>query len=218
MDGLCSFSNRAADAPLRGGARLSERVAAPLFAPVLVALGHARPYETRVSLPVESGETVLRVVVADLPADTEGHRTVLLLEDLTDFTRAERLETWVEAARAVAHDIKNPLTPIRLTAERLVRSAERGTPPDATRIVEAAKTILRQVDLLTERTGRLSRFASPSAPERELLTGEALAALLAEVSSGFSAHATVRASWSATEGRPALVVDLPALRAAWSTF
>ena len=180
-DGRVLFANPAADALLPAGARLSERLAAPLFAPVLAALGHARPYETRVSLPVEGGETVLRVVVADLPADAEGHRTVLLLEDLTDFTRAERLETWIEAARAVAHDIKNPLTPIRLTAERLVRSAERGTPPDAGKIVEAASTILRQVDLLTERTGRLSRFASPSTPERTLLTGGGLAELLAEV-------------------------------------
>lgn len=217
-DGRVLFSNPAADALLPGGARLSERLAAPLFAPVLAALGHARPYETRVSLQVEGGETVLRVVVADLPADAEGHRTVLLLEDLTDFTRAERLETWVEAARAVAHDIKNPLTPIRLTAERLVRSAQRGTPPDTARIVEAATTILRQVDLLTERTGRLSRFASPSAPEKRLLTGGALAALLAEVSSDFSAHATVRVSWRAEEGLPDLVVDRSLLRDAVSNF
>ena len=217
-DGRVLFANPAADALLPAGERLSERLAVPLFAPVLAALGHARPYETRVSLPVEGGETVLRVVVAELPADTAGHRTVLLLEDLTDFTRAERLETWVEAARAVAHDIKNPLTPIRLTAERLVRSAERGTPPDAGKIVEAASTILRQVDLLTERTGRLSRFASPSTPERTLLTGGGLATLLAEVASDFSAHPTVRVSWRAEEGLPDLLVDRSLLRDAVSNF
>lgn len=217
-DGRVLFANPAADALLPGGARLSERLAAPLFAPVLAALGHARPYETRVTLPVDGGETVLRVFVADLSADAEGHRTVLLLEDLTDFTRAERLESWVEAARAVAHDIKNPLTPIRLTAERLIRNADRGTPLDAGRIVEAASTILRQVDLLTERTGRLTRFASPAAPERTLLSGEGLARLLAEVASDFSAHATVRVSWRVEEGLADLLVDRALLRDAVSNF
>jgi signal transduction histidine kinase len=217
-DGRVLFANPAADALLAGGERIAERLGAPLFAPVLAALGHARPYETRVTLPVDGGEKVLRVVVADLSADSEGHRTVLLLEDLTDFTRAERLETWVEAARAVAHDIKNPLTPIRLTAERLVRSSQRGVPLDAGRIVEAASTILRQVDLLTERTGRLSRFASPAAPQRALLTGEGLAALLAEVASDFAAHATVRVSWRAEEGLGRLLVDRSLLRDAVSNF
>lgn len=217
-DGRILFANPAADALLAGGARISERLAPARFEPVLAALGHARPFETRVSLRGVGKETVLRLVVADLPADAEGHRTVLLLEDLTDFTRAERLETWVEAARAVAHDIKNPLTPIRLTAERLARSADRGTPPDAGKLGEAASTILRQVDLLTERTGRLARFASPAAPKRSLLGGAGLAALLAEVASDFAAHARVSVSWGAEEGLPDLFVDRSLLRDAVSNF
>jgi signal transduction histidine kinase len=217
-DGRVLFANPAADALLGGGPRLSDRLAAPRFAPVRATLAHPRPYETRVSLPLAGGETVLRVVVADLPPDSEGRRTVLLLEDLTDFTRAERLEAWVEAARAVAHDIKNPLTPIRLTAERLLRSAGRGTPPDAGKVQEAATTILRQVDLLTERTGRLSRFASPAAPERSLLPAEGLAALLAEVAADFSAHANVRVCWRTEPGIPEVFVDRSLLRDAVANF
>lgn len=217
-DGRILFANPAADALLPGGVRILDRLAQQRFAPVVAALGHARPFETRVALPAEGTDAVLRVVVADLPADAEGHRTVLLLEDLTDFTRAERLETWVEAARAVAHDIKNPLTPIRLTAERLVRSAGRGAPPDAARLVEAATTILRQVDLLTERTGRLSRFASPAAPERTRLEALDLTALLAEVASDFAAHSTVKVTSRASEGLADLLVDRSLLRDAVSNF
>lgn len=217
-DGRVLYANPAADALLGPGERIVERLSVPRFAPVVSALGHGRPYETRVSLPVEGGETVLRVVVADLPADADGHRTVLLLEDLTDFARAERLETWVEAARAVAHDIKNPLTPIRLTAERLVRSSQRGTPLDDGRIVEAASTILRQVDLLTERTGRLARFANPAAPRKELLPGKGLTTLLSEVASDFAAHATVRVTCRAEEGLADLLVDRALLRDAVSNF
>lgn len=217
-DGRILFANPAADELLPPGGLLSERLPSPRFDPVFSALGNPRPFETRVTLPAEGGETVLRVVVADLSADATSARTVLLLEDLTDFTRAERLEAWVEAARAVAHDIKNPLTPIRLTAERLLRSAGRGTPPDAGRTADAARTILRQVDLLTERTGRLSRFASPAAPERTLLPGEGLGALLAEVASDFASHTSVRVAWKAEEGLPDVFVDRALLRDAVSNF
>jgi signal transduction histidine kinase len=217
-DGRVLFANPAADSLLPKGALLLERLPAPLFSPVLAALRHPRPFETRVTLPLEGAETVLRVVVGDLTADASGKRTVLLLEDLTDFTRAERLETWVEAARAVAHDIKNPLTPIRLTAERLVRGASRGTPPDAGRVAEAARTILRQVDILTERAGRLSRFASPAAPERTLLGAGDVEALLREVASDYSAHSTVKVSSRVEPGLPDVFVDRALLRDAVSNF
>lgn len=217
-DGRVLFANPAADALLPPGSRVSERLAAPLFAPVAAALGHARPFETRVTLRGEGGEKVLRVVVADLPADAEGTRTVLLLEDLTDFTRAERLEAWIEAARAVAHDIKNPLTPIRLTAERLARAAGRGTAPDTVRIADAAATILRQVDLLTERTARLSRFASPVSPALAVLTGANVASLIKEVASDFSAHASVSVSGRVDEELPDVKADRSLLRDAVANF
>lgn len=217
-EGRVLYANPAADALLPPGSFLPERLPSPRFDPVLAALGGPRPFETRVTLPAETGETVLRVVVADLTPDASSARTVLLLEDLTDFTRAERLEAWVEAARAVAHDIKNPLTPIRLTAERLVRGAERGVPAESGRVVEAAETILRQVEILTERTSRLSRFASPAAPARTLLSGEALGSLLAEVASDFAAHPSVTVSWRAEGELPGAWVDRALLRDAISNF
>ncbi len=216
--GRILYANPAADALLPAGAMLSERLPEPRFAPVLAALRSPRPFEARVTLHGGGRETVLRAVVADLTADAAGPRAVLLLEDLTDFTRAERLEAWVEAARAVAHDIKNPLTPIRLTAERLLRSSARGVPPDGPRVAEAAETILRQVELLTERTGRLSRFASPAAPERTRLSAEGVSGLLREVASDFAAHPAVKVGWAAFGELPDVFVDRALLRDAVSNF
>lgn len=216
--GRVLVSNPAADALLPAGESLFERLSGAPFAPLAAALARPRPFESRVTLPVDGGEKVLRVVAADLPPDADGKRALLLLEDLTDFTRAERLEAWVEAARAVAHDIKNPLTPIRLTAERLARSAGKGAPPNAGRIGEAAATILRQVDLLTERTARLSRFASPAAPRRELISGAELAGLAGEVSSDYAAHPRVRVSFRAEDGLPDVTGDRALLRDALSNF
>jgi hypothetical protein len=56
---------------------------------------------------------------------------VVVLEDLTDILRAQKQTAWREVARRIAHEIKNPLTPLALSAERIRRHLERGTPPDA---------------------------------------------------------------------------------------
>ena len=56
---------------------------------------------------------------------------VVVLEDITDLLRAQKQTAWSEVARRVAHEIKNPLTPIALSAERIRRHLERGTTPDA---------------------------------------------------------------------------------------
>ena len=65
----------------------------------------------------------------------DGHRQrigyVVVFEDLTDLLRAQKQTAWREVARRIAHEIKNPLTPIALSAERIRRHLERGTPPDA---------------------------------------------------------------------------------------
>ena len=62
--------------------------------------------------------------------DGEGAPTghVIVLEDLTELIQAQKLATWNEAARRVAHEIKNPLTPIRLSAERLLKKYREGDP------------------------------------------------------------------------------------------
>ena len=118
-------------------ARFRERLSGAEWEPLRAALEEAAvrpsPYETRAAIPGPSGERFFRIAIVTLPGEERGPRVILLLEDLTDFLRADRLAAWVEAARSIAHDIKNPLTPIRLAAERLGRfEARRETPPPGT--------------------------------------------------------------------------------------
>jgi nitrogen fixation/metabolism regulation signal transduction histidine kinase len=190
-DGVVLLSNEAADLVLPGGT-LGERVAGPEWAPLRAALEAAAsgpsPYEIRVAIPGPAGERLFRVAIVTLPEEEEEGRAILLLEDLTEFTRADRLAAWVDAARAIAHDIKNPLTPIRLAAERLRRLEERheAAPPGA--IASISANILRQVAILTERIGRLGRFGDPAALERQRLDAPAARTLLEEVATDFRAH------------------------------
>ena len=66
-----------------------------------------------------------------LQHDGKGLGYVLVFEDLSDLLKAQKQTAWREVARRVAHEIKNPLTPIALSAERIRRHLERGSPPDA---------------------------------------------------------------------------------------
>jgi two-component system nitrogen regulation sensor histidine kinase NtrY len=71
------------------------------------------------------------VTVASLEHDGQRVGYVLVFEDLSDLLQAQRQAAWREVARRVAHEIKNPLTPIAISAERIRRHLERGAPPDA---------------------------------------------------------------------------------------
>ena len=89
---------------------------------------------------------------------------VVVLEDITELLRAQKQTAWSEVARRVAHEIKNPLTPIALSAERIRRHLERGTPPDAAslRIIRnCADTIGSSVETvrrLVDEFSTLARF------------------------------------------------------------
>ncbi len=106
---------------------------------------------------------------------------VIVLEDTTELLRAQKVEAWHEVARRVAHEIKNPLTPIALSAERIARQVDRlQLPPAADRILhECAGMIAKSVESVKSLVDEFSQFARfPSAqPIRSDLNdvvGEAL--------------------------------------------
>jgi nitrogen fixation/metabolism regulation signal transduction histidine kinase len=91
---------------------------------------------------------------------------VIVLEDTSDLLRAQKAAAWHEVARRVAHEIKNPLTPIALSAERMARQLARcQLPPETARIVgECSDTIARSVESVKTLVDEFSQFARfPSA-------------------------------------------------------
>jgi two-component system nitrogen regulation sensor histidine kinase NtrY len=104
------------------------------------------------------------VTVSALSRAAEGLGYVLVFEDLSDLLRAQKQAAWREVARRVAHEIKNPLTPIALSAERIHRHLTRGTPPDAASlevIRSCAETIGKAVETvrtLVDEFSVLARF------------------------------------------------------------
>ena len=86
---------------------------------------------------------------------------VIVLEDTSELLRAQKAAAWHEVARRVAHEIKNPLTPMALSAERLTRQLDRlQIPPENTRILnECASTISRSVESVKTLVDEFSQFA-----------------------------------------------------------
>jgi len=95
---------------------------------------------------------------------------VMVIEDTSELLRAQKAAAWHEVARRIAHEIKNPLTPIALSADRLVRQLDRSTvPPDFERMVrQCAGIISREVESVKTLVDEFSRFARFPAAKLEL--------------------------------------------------
>jgi two-component system, NtrC family, nitrogen regulation sensor histidine kinase NtrY len=86
---------------------------------------------------------------------------VIVLEDTSELLRAQKAAAWHEVARRIAHELKNPLTPISLCADRIVRQIDKGAPtPDSLRILrECAVIIAREVQSVKNLADEFSQFA-----------------------------------------------------------
>jgi len=91
--------------------------------------------------------------------------SVLVVEDTTDFLRAQRQLAWKEVAQQVAHEIKNPLTPIALSAERIGRHLDRGQPDSPSIIRKCTDVILGCVATLRMLVDQFSALAQFPAPQ-----------------------------------------------------
>ncbi len=104
------------------------------------------------------------VTVSALRHAAEGLGYVLVFEDLSDLLRAQKQAAWREVARRVAHEIKNPLTPIALSAERIHRHLTRGAAPDAASLqvirscAETIRNAVETVRTLVDEFSVLARF------------------------------------------------------------
>jgi len=122
-----------------------------------------RPRE--IAMTLDGRELHLSVVTTPLlGAEGEAEGVVLVFDDVTPLIRAQKVAAWREVARRLAHEIKNPLTPIQLCAERLRRHFSGA--PEATRALvdECTTTIVGEVDSLKGLVDEFSQFARMPAP------------------------------------------------------
>src|SRR5262249_32729670 len=113
-------------AQLRGAPPSAPSYAIAVGTPLRVVDGHdgrGAPLERQLKLARPDGQEVALLLTGTRLLDEGGGRRgfVLFLEEVTHLLRVQRMEAWREVARRIAHEIKNPLTPIQLSAQRLRR-------------------------------------------------------------------------------------------------
>ncbi len=123
------------------------------------------PRHAEVVLTQPGREVHLAVVASSLRADDgRGEGAVIVFDDVSPLVRAQKVAAWREVARRLAHEIKNPLTPIQLCAERMRRHFTQA--PEATRALvdECTSTIVGEVEALKSLVDEFSQFARMPAP------------------------------------------------------
>ncbi len=109
-----------------------------------------RAWREQIAISGERGPRVLMCACAALPGeDPQEQGSVLVFDEVTSLLRAQRDAAWGEVARRLAHEIKNPLTPIKLSAERVRRRYLQAKPPEDMAVLDrATHTIIQQVDAM----------------------------------------------------------------------
>jgi nitrogen fixation/metabolism regulation signal transduction histidine kinase len=149
------------------GKRFDECISdATLFTQFLAALkshlgAEDLDWRSQVELMSDSGKRVLMCACTTLPNDLGGAPgVVLVFDDITTLLQAQRDAAWGEVARRLAHEIKNPLTPIQLSAERMRRKFLGSMNAEDAQILErATHTIVAQVDAMKQMVNAFSEYA-----------------------------------------------------------
>jgi nitrogen fixation/metabolism regulation signal transduction histidine kinase len=129
----------------------------------------------RSSLVIHRGGVARTLEAAVVPLGDERRVEgwVVALEDMTQLVRAQRQAAWSEVARQIAHQIKNPLTPIRLAAERMARHVERGADDLKEVVPQGCRAIVEHVQSMQEMVDAFSRYARlPATSRRPTRVGE----------------------------------------------
>lgn len=129
------------------------------------ALGPVTQARNEVRVSVRGHRKVFEAKLRELK-DIEGQHTgrVMVLEDLTSLIQAKETGAWRDAARKVAHEIRNPLTPIQLSAERLRKKSMAADPDLGPAVADAADTIVSEVETMKRMVDEFSQYARLAQP------------------------------------------------------
>ena len=220
--GVILQSNRAFAALMgrREGARLTgEKIYAllpPDFADDLAGVirrGHRMgAASTEIEFQAKGRNVHLAITGARLELAHGEHGTVLVVEDTTDLLRAQRQLAWKEVAQRVAHEIKNPLTPIALSAERIGKHLDRGAAGSPDVIRKCSEVILGCVGTLRTLVDQFSALAQFPAPRPRMCDLNQVAEQALALFAGRLEGITVE--WSLEPDLPQVMADPEAIRRA----
>jgi two-component system nitrogen regulation sensor histidine kinase NtrY len=143
-----------------------ERVDLQPLAALIAGAGRAKPTPAAQEITLSRGEELHLVAVSTPLVGDSGasEGVVLVVDDVTPLIRTQKVAAWREVARRLAHEIKNPLTPIQLSAERLRRHFASASGGTGALVSECTGTIVGEVESLKGLVDEFSQFARMPAP------------------------------------------------------
>jgi two-component system nitrogen regulation sensor histidine kinase NtrY len=126
--------------------------------------GTQRLVQGQITINREGHERILSVRVTAEQTSQTRDSYIITLDDITELVSAQRTSAWADVARRIAHEIKNPLTPIQLSAERIRRKFGKSITEDRAVFEQCTETIVRQVDDIRRMVDEFSRFARMPKP------------------------------------------------------
>jgi hypothetical protein len=167
---------------------------------------------TEIEFPSRGRVIHLTITSARLDLADGQHGTVLVVEDMTELLRAQRQLAWKEVAQRVAHEIKNPLTPIALSAERIARHLDRGQADSPSVIRKCSEVILGCVGTLRTLVDQFSALAQfpasqPKACDINRVAEEAMALFASRLEG-------ITVQWDLEPGLPPVMADPDGIRRA----
>ncbi len=130
-----------------------------------VSSGSPKPAGQEIALARDGREIHLAAAATALHSGGAHEGTVLVFDDVTPLVRTQRVAAWRDVARRLAHEIKNPLTPIQLCAERMRRHFGGAPPPVKDLVDECTATIVGEVESLKALVDEFAQFARMPAPK-----------------------------------------------------
>jgi two-component system nitrogen regulation sensor histidine kinase NtrY len=140
--------------------------------------GSQRLVQGQIVITRDTQERVLSVRVSAEQTSQSRDSYIITLDDITELVSAQRTSAWADVARRIAHEIKNPLTPIQLSAERIKRKFGKVIVADKVIFEQCTDTIIRQVDDIRRMVDEFSKFARMPKP---VIEGEDVADTVRQV-------------------------------------
>ena len=164
-DGVITLANNKAEELLLGKVDMQENLIGRKLADFIPQVGEQHEKDMQLEYAVANGPR--RTVLVRVTAEQGGEGAVATIDDISPLVSAQRKAAWSDVARRIAHEIKNPLTPIQLSAERLKRKYLPQIQDDPETFEKCTDTIIRQVHDIGHMVNEFSNYARMPIPVKK---------------------------------------------------
>lgn len=162
------------------------------------------PVKKQLDVKIGDKKLTLLVFITGIKYEEKNIGMLVVFDDITEIIKAERIGTWQDIAMRVAHEIKNPLTPIKLSTERLIKKWQNNDPDFALVFPKSTQTIIKEVDSLKHLVDEFSLYGKM--PEIKK-SPTSLNTLLEEVIDLFKGYREITFNTSIPENLPLIEID-----------